>query len=122
LLIDEERGAAYMEKSKGVYIISVASRLTGMHPQTLRKYEQAGVLEPSKSKRLRMYSDDDIALLKIIKYLVYEQGLNLAGVKLAFDVNNQLIDIKDQLTIADMNENKKKKLVKLLDECLLSLG
>ncbi len=111
-----------MEKSRGVYIISVASRLTGIHPQTIRKYEQAKVLDPSTSKRTRMYSDDDITRLKIIKYLVNEQRLNLAGVKLAFSLKSKLLEIKDQLTRADMNENKKNKLMKLLDECLLSLG
>jgi MerR family transcriptional regulator, heat shock protein HspR len=111
-----------MEKSRGVYVISVASRLTGIHPQTIRKYEQAEVLKPSKSKRMRMYSDDDIARLKIINYLMNEQGLNLAGVKLAFSLKSKLLEIKDQLTRADMNENKRIKLLKLLDECLLSLG
>jgi MerR family transcriptional regulator, heat shock protein HspR len=111
-----------MEKSRGVYVISVASKLTGINHQTIRKYEQAGVIEPSKFRRFRMYSDDDIARLKIIKYLVNELGLNLAGVKLAFSLKSKFLEIKDQLTRVDMNENKRIKLLKLLDECLLSLG
>jgi MerR family transcriptional regulator, heat shock protein HspR len=111
-----------MEQANGVYIMRVASMLTGMHPQTLRKYERAGLLEPSRSKRLRMYSEVDIARLKTIKHLVDELGLNLAGVRLALDMQDKIQKIKGQLALADMNENKKKKIVKALDESLVALG
>jgi MerR family transcriptional regulator, heat shock protein HspR len=111
-----------MEQANGVYIMRVASMLTGMHPQTLRKYERAGLLEPSRSKRLRMYSEVDIARLKTIKHLVDELGLNLAGVRLALDMQDKISKIKGQMALADMNENKKKKLVKALDESLIALG
>jgi MerR family transcriptional regulator, heat shock protein HspR len=53
-----------MDQKTGVYIMRVASMLTGMHPQTLRKYERAGLIAPSRSKRLRMYSEVDIARFK----------------------------------------------------------
>jgi MerR family transcriptional regulator, heat shock protein HspR len=111
-----------MEQSNGVYIMRVASMLTGMHPQTLRKYERAGLLEPSRSKRLRMYSEEDIERLKTIKHLVDELGLNLAGVRLALDVKDKIIKIKGQLALTELNENKKKKLIKALDESLMALG
>ena len=58
------------EQNSGVYVMRVAAMLTGMHPQTLRKYERAGLLEPSRNKKLRMYSDNDIARLRMIKHLV----------------------------------------------------
>ncbi len=111
-----------MEQSSGVYIMRVASMLTGMHPQTLRKYERAGLLEPSRSKRLRMYSEEDIIRLKAIKHLVDELGLNLAGVRLALDIKDRIFKVKGQLALSDMNENKKKKLMKALDESLIALG
>ncbi|MBN1189812.1 MAG: MerR family transcriptional regulator [Dehalococcoidales bacterium] len=111
-----------MEQANGVYIMRVASMLTGMHPQTLRKYERAGLLEPSRSKRLRMYSEVDIARLKTIKHLVDELGLNLAGVRLALDMQDKMYKIRAQMALAEMNENKKKKLVKALEESLIALG
>jgi MerR family transcriptional regulator, heat shock protein HspR len=111
-----------MEQSNGVYIMRVASMLTGMHPQTLRKYERAGLLEPSRSKRLRMYSEVDIARLKTIKHLVDDLGLNLAGVRLALDIQDKVVKIKHQLALAELNEAKKKKLIKALDESLVVLG
>ncbi len=74
---------------KGVYVMRIASMLSGMHPQTLRKYERVGLLAPSRSGMLRMYSDDDIALLKMIKYLVEGLGLNLAGVELALNLRSR---------------------------------
>ena len=83
-----------MENINGIYVMQVASMLTGMHPQTLRKYERAGFLAPSRSKTLRMYSDEDIARLKTIKYLVDEVGLNLAGVGLALQLQDTLLDVK----------------------------
>ena len=66
-----------------LYIISVVSRVLQMHPQTLRKYERAGLVRPSRTEgMLRLYSDDDLARLKLIKRLVDDLGLNVAGVGL----------------------------------------
>jgi len=74
----------------------VASRLSGMHPQTLRKYERVGLLAPTRIGALRMYSDEDIALLKMIKYLIGDQGLNVAGVELALRMRSGLRALKRQ--------------------------
>jgi MerR family transcriptional regulator, heat shock protein HspR len=66
-----------------LYIISVVSRVLQMHPQTLRKYERAGLIRPSRTEgMLRLYSDEDLARLRLIKRLVDEVGLNVAGVGL----------------------------------------
>jgi MerR family transcriptional regulator, heat shock protein HspR len=111
-----------MEQTNGVYIMRVASMLTGMHPQTLRKYEKAGLLEPSRSKKLRMYSDADIARLKTIKHLVEDLGLNLAGVKISLKVQDTILAIKTQLTSSDLSANRRKQLLKSLDESLMILG
>ena len=71
----------------GVYIISVAARLMEMHPQTLRKYDRAGLVSPSRTVgMLRLYSDADLIKLRIIKRLVENYGINLAGVSLILDL------------------------------------
>lgn len=107
-----------MRQTEGVYVMRVASMLTGMHPQTLRKYERAGLLSPSRSKTLRMYSDKDIARLGVIKRLVDEVGLNLAGVELALKLQTTLLNIKKELAPADIGSRLRERLVKLLDEML----
>ena len=111
-----------MEQSNGVYIMRVASMLTGMHPQTLRKYERAGLLEPSRCKKLRMYSDEDIARLRTIKHLVDDVGLNLAGVRIALKIQDTVLKIRKQLASADLSANRRKQLLKSLDESLMVLG
>jgi len=113
---------AELERSNGVYIMRVAAMLTGMHPQTLRKYERAGLLEPQRSKKLRMYSDEDIARLRTIKHLVDDIGLNLAGVKVALKVQDTILKIRKQLASTDLNPNRRKQLMKSLDESLDALG
>ena len=83
---------------EGVYVISVAARILDMHPQTLRKYERVGLVLPSRTGGMsRLYSDADIARLKLIKRLVDELGLNLAGVQLALAMFNRLIRMRQQL-------------------------
>ena len=79
------------EAGDGLYIISVASRMLQMHPQTLRKYERVGLLRPSRTDgMLRLYSERDIAKLRMIKHLVDELRLNLAGVEMAMAVFDRL--------------------------------
>ncbi len=79
------------EAGEGLYIISVASRMLQMHPQTLRKYERVGLVRPSRtSGMLRLYSERDIAKLRMIKHLVDELRLNLAGVEMAMAVFDRL--------------------------------
>jgi len=65
-----------------VYFISVAARLLGMHPQTLRKYERLGLVQPSRTiGSMRLYSRDELERLRVIKRLVDDAGINLAGVR-----------------------------------------
>ena len=83
---------------QGLYIISVASRILEMHPQTLRKYERIGLVQPSRTVgMLRLYSEEDIAQLRIIKHLVDHVGLNLAGVELVLDMMRRLAAVHRQL-------------------------
>lgn len=63
------------------YYISVAAKMSGLHVQTLRYYEKAGIVEPSRSEgNIRLYSEQDIERIKRIKTLVNDLGVNLAGV------------------------------------------
>jgi MerR family transcriptional regulator, heat shock protein HspR len=110
------------QTTNGVYIMRVASMLTGMHPQTLRKYERAGLLEPSRCKKLRMYSDEDIARLKVIKHLVDDVGLNMSGVRLALKVYDTVLRIREQLESSDISSGRRKQLFRSLDETMETLG
>ena len=102
------------EQIEGVYIISVAARILEMHPQTLRKYERAGLVNPSRTGgKLRLYSEIDIARLRLIKHLVNELGLNLAGVQLVLAVFNKLLNAK-----AIVRETSTGKLRVILDETI----
>lgn len=92
---DTTTGADGVEFS-GVYIISVAARLLEMHPQTLRKYERVGLVQPSRTGgHLRLYSNDDLLRLRVIRRLVEELGLNLAGVRLVLDLVGPLRRLVD---------------------------
>jgi MerR family transcriptional regulator/heat shock protein HspR len=65
-----------------LYFISVAARMLGMHPQTLRKYERLGLVQPTRTMgSMRVYSRDELERLKLIKRLVDDAGINLAGVQ-----------------------------------------
>ncbi len=92
---------------EGVYIISVAARILEMHPQTLRKYERIGLVRPSRTVgMLRLYSEEDVARLRLIKHLVGNLGLNLAGVQLAVQIFNQMIKMKNLLRTLEGDELK----------------
>ena len=65
-----------------LYFISMAARLLGMHPQTLRKYERLGLVQPTRRiGTMRLYSQDELDRLRLIKHLVEDVGVNLAGVQ-----------------------------------------
>ena len=82
----------------GVYVISVTARILRMHPQTLRKYERLGLVHPSRSEGMvRYYSDQDLNRLRMIKYLVEERGMNLAGVEMALEMVARLQEMQRAL-------------------------
>ena len=71
-----------MELDQDLFFISVAARMLGMHPQTLRKYERLGLVLPSRTiGSMRLYSRDELERIKLIKRLVDDTGINLAGVQ-----------------------------------------
>lgn len=82
---------------EGVYIISVAARILDMHPQTLRKYERLGLINPGRTLgMLRLYSRDDIRRVRLIRHLG-NLGLNLAGVEFALATVENLLALKRRL-------------------------
>jgi MerR family transcriptional regulator/heat shock protein HspR len=78
-----------------VYMIGIASELIGVHPQTLRMYEQKGLLRPRKSiKNTRLYSQEDVDLGRYIQRLTQELGMNLAGVSKVLDLERQVAGLE----------------------------
>lgn len=78
------------QRRTGLYMISVAAELAGMHPQTLRIYEQRQLIQPQRSpKGTRLYSDENVERLRRIQELT-DEGMNLAGVERVFDLEAQL--------------------------------
>jgi MerR family transcriptional regulator, heat shock protein HspR len=71
-----------MRITREFYFISSAARLLGMHPQTLRKYERLGLVQPTRTVgSMRVYSGEELERLRLIKHLVDGLGINLAGVQ-----------------------------------------
>src|SRR5882724_9313612 len=71
-----------MDVDQDLFFISMAARMLGMHPQTLRKYERLGLVQPSRTiGSMRLYSREELQRLKAIKRLVDDGGINLAGVQ-----------------------------------------
>jgi MerR family transcriptional regulator/heat shock protein HspR len=79
------------DTSRGVYMISVAAELAGMHPQTLRIYESRGLITPKRSpKNTRLYSHEDVERLRRIQELTTDLGMNLAGVERVFELEAEI--------------------------------
>ncbi len=80
-----------LTRQQGVFMISVAAELAEMHPQTLRMYEQRGLIKPQRSpKGTRLYSQEDVDRLRRIQELTCELGMNLAGVERVFELEAQI--------------------------------
>ena len=77
------------------YVISVAAKMVGVHAQTLRYYERAGIIEPSRSKgNQRLYSERDIEKLLQIKTLVDDLGINMAGVEIILRLTGRIQEME----------------------------
>ena len=84
-------GSERIDIERGVFMISVAAELAEMHPQTLRMYEQRGLISPQRSpKGTRLYSQEDVDRLRRIQELTCELGMNLAGVERVFELEAQI--------------------------------
>ena len=91
------RGAERHEEM-ACFVISVAARLLGVHPQTLRYYERAGLITPSRSRgNIRLYSARDIERAQQIKRLVEDLGVNLAGVEVILHLTERMREMEREL-------------------------
>lgn len=94
---DRDEHEAGRDRDKPLYMISVAAELTGMHPQTLRVYEQKGLVTPGRSRgNTRLYSQADIERLNLISKLT-DEGINLAGVVRILDMRERMLEREKEL-------------------------
>jgi MerR family transcriptional regulator/heat shock protein HspR len=95
-------------RKRPVYMIGIASELIGVHPQTLRMYEQKGLMRPRKSiKNTRLYSQEDVDLGRYIQRLTQEMGMNLAGVKKVIDLERQVAKLEAEIRALRDELNRK---------------
>jgi MerR family transcriptional regulator/heat shock protein HspR len=84
-------------RKRPLFMIGIAAELIGVHPQTLRMYEQKGLLRPRKSiKNTRLYSQEDVELGRYIQKLTQEMGMNLAGVRKVLDLERRIERVEDE--------------------------
>lgn len=113
-----------MVLERELYLISMAARLLGMHPQTLRKYERLGLVQPSRTLgSMRLYSREELARLKAIKRLVDEAGINLAGVQRLLSIAEVLARIRPLMHDESLSaRDGRRRLLQEFDELSRMLG
>jgi MerR family transcriptional regulator/heat shock protein HspR len=105
-----------------LYFISVAARMLGMHPQTLRKYERLGLVQPTRTiGSMRLYSREELERLRIIKRLVEDDGVNLAGVQRLLSVA-QIVQRMRPLMREPLSSRHMRRLAQELDSLTRTLG
>ena len=100
-MTDAKNKTGAENRTKALFMISIAAELAGMHPQTLRIYEQKGLITPARTpKNTRLYSEEDIKRLRYIQQLTTELGMNLAGVEKVIELEAQIDNLHSR--IADL--------------------
>jgi MerR family transcriptional regulator/heat shock protein HspR len=88
----------YREESEPRYVISVAARMVGLETYTLRYYEKIGVVKPFRSRgNIRLYSESDVALLRRVKTLMEDLGVNLAGIDVILRMVQQMNELQKHI-------------------------
>jgi len=106
-----------------LFLISVAARMLGMHPQTLRKYERLGLVQPNRTLgSMRLYSRDELQRLKIIKRLVDDGGINLAGVQRLLSVADVVQRMRPLMREEPLSAREARRLTQELDQLARLLG
>lgn len=86
------------KKAKAGYMISAVAEIYKLHPQTLRLYERAGLLKPSRSQgNTRLYTDGDLERLEVILNLTRELGVNLAGIEIILNMRDKMAEMHSQM-------------------------
>jgi MerR family transcriptional regulator/heat shock protein HspR len=114
-----------MGLERDLYLISMAARMLGMHPQTLRKYERLGLVQPTRTiGSMRLYSREEMDRLKVIKRLVDDGGINLAGVQRLLSIGEVVTRIRPLVTTSrdEGARDVRRRLVQEVDELVRMLG
>ena len=112
-----------MALEEDVYFISMAARMLGMHPQTLRKYERLGLVQPTRTiGSMRLYSREELERLKAIKRLVDDAGINLAGVQRLLSIAEIVQRIRPLMRDEAMSARDARRLSQELDELARIIG
>jgi MerR family transcriptional regulator, heat shock protein HspR len=92
------KASAKKKKSRAGYMISAVAELHSVHPQTLRLYERAGLLKPSRSEgNTRLYTETDLERLEVILTLTREMGVNLAGIEIILNMREKMAEMQRQM-------------------------
>jgi MerR family transcriptional regulator/heat shock protein HspR len=95
---DDDAALSAALPPNAAFVISVAARLVGVHEQTLRYYERAGLVEPARSKgRIRLYSLHDLERVRQIRRLTDEMGVNLAGVEVIMRLTDRIRELEETI-------------------------
>ncbi len=113
-----EKDTGLFDDDQGVFMISVAAELAGMHPQTLRIYEAKGLIKPNRSpKKTRLYSRRDVERLKRIQELTTAFGLNLAGVERVLALEEVMDAMQGELEkMRDQAEELEREMLSRIEE------
>jgi MerR family transcriptional regulator/heat shock protein HspR len=113
-----------MTQGNELYFISMAARELGMHPQTLRKYERLGLVRPTRTiGSVRVYARPEIDRLRVIKHLVDEGGINLAGVQRLLDVAEAVQRLRPLVSEAALGRQVgRRRLARELEHLMEMLG
>ncbi len=111
------RVTARVDSDRGVFMISVAAELAEMHPQTLRMYEQRGLIEPKRSpKGTRLYSQADVERLRRIQQMTVELGMNLAGVERVLELEEQIARMQRKVEALERRAGRLQEEIACLEE------
>ena len=110
------------DRKQPLFMISVVSRMLGVHPQTLRLYEREGLVTPFRTKRSRLYSEEDVERLSMIIRLTRELGVNRAGVDIILRLRHRVevlqreMDEMMKFMESDLRSDFEKRLKKIFFE------
>ncbi len=105
-----------IDKDTPVYMISVVAKIAGVHPQTLRFYENEGLIKPSRTEgKTRLYSERDLLRIKRIVSLTRKKGVNVAGTNLILNLEDDLENLFNEIS-KRIDEETKKLLISILEE------
>ncbi len=106
-----------------IYFISVAARMLGMHPQTLRKYERLGLVQPTRTVgSMRLYSREEVERLRVIKRLVDDAGINLAGVQRLLSIAEIVQRMRPLMSDEPLSARDTRRLSQEITELMRVLG